>query len=249
MSKPALFFLALLLLAGGSTALLMAYRMANTPPAVNVGSESVREIPAEPLEKFELTAQTGLPFHSQSLDGQVWIASFFFATCPASCRQQNEAIAALQRKYGEQGVKFVAISVDPATDDPASLSNYAQRFGADPQKWYFLTDRSKRIDYIQRVGTDIFKVPVTTQGHLDALILVDRDGKIHDYYNWKKSDEIVELHNAIETLLARDPSPAADLEANHAADDSPPSGTPGEESGSSAEAHEATAPDVGGTPE
>lgn len=208
MSKPALFFLALLLLVAGSTALVLAYRYTSNNDTVPTGSYVERELPAEPLEEFELTAQSGQPFNSQSLEGKVWIASFFFASCPATCRRQNEAISLLQNSYGDQGMKFLSISVDPASDDPATLRTYAEGFQAKPQQWFFLTDRSQRIDYIRRVGQDMFKVPVTTQGHADTLILVDRAGQIFDYYNWKKPDRIAQLRQDIEARLEETPEQA-----------------------------------------
>jgi protein SCO1/2 len=235
MSKLAIFFLALLMLMAGSTVLVLAYRTMSVEDPVVSGTYQERVLPAEPLEDFQLTAQNGQRFDSSSLKGDVWIASFFFASCPATCRRQNEAIADLQRRYGDQGVKFVSISVDPASDDPQTLSTYAQGFNADPDKWFFLTDRSKSIDYIRRVGQDMFKVPITTQGHADTLILVNRNGEIHDYYNWKKPERIAELYQHIEKRLAEEPrvepteeETGSDAQQSAAVDDArEPATTPG----------------------
>jgi len=208
MSRNALAFLALALVAAGGTVFALALRepvaTALSQPEQEPGHAAERILPAEPLEEFQFTAQSGQEFSSTSLDGEVWIASFFFATCPGTCRSQNQQIAALQARYGDQGVKFVAISVDPARDDPGALRSYAQGFAAKPDQWYFLTDRSRTIDYTKRVGEEIFKVPVNEKGHADTLILVGRSGAIHDYYNWKKPARMADLRKDIESLLAEE---------------------------------------------
>ena len=203
MSKTAVAFLALLMVVAGSTALIFAVRARDVVELPEYHREPDDTAPpAEPLEDFQLTSQSGAEFNSATLEGEIWIASFFFASCPGTCRSQNQQVAALQQAYGEQGVKFVAISVDPASDTPAKLNDYAQLFDAQPNQWYFLTDTSRKIDYTRRIGQDIFKVPVTTQGHADTLILVGRTGKIHDYYNWKKPERMVELRKDIDAMLA-----------------------------------------------
>ena len=212
MSKVAIFFLALLMLVAGGTALLLGLRQAKHGEAVRSGSQQVRELPAEPLESFELTDQNGKPFHSESLQGDVWIASFFFASCPVA-----EGGVEVEE---EKGVKFVAISVDPAADTPHVLHSYAKGFKAKPNQWFFLTDLSKNIDYIRRVGQDIFKVPVTTQGHADTLVLVGRDGAIVDYFNWKKPERMAELNSEIEKQLALDPTAEPKAPSDSAADPS-----------------------------
>ena len=93
---------------------------------------------AKPLEldSFEMTAQDGEPFGFEKLRGQVWIASLFFSSCPHECKSLNQTLAALQRDPEFDEVQFVSMSVDPAVDDPQTLSEYAKLFDADQnQRW------------------------------------------------------------------------------------------------------------------
>ena len=91
------------------------------------------------LSRFELTERSGELVSSEDLLGSPYIVSFFFSTCPSICVQQNQKIKELQEQFSGEGVRFVAISVDPEKDTPEQLTEYAARFNADPQQWLLLT--------------------------------------------------------------------------------------------------------------
>ena len=128
-----------------------------------------------PLEKFELTQSTGDKFKSDSLDGQVWVANFFYSTCPSICVQENLKVQELERQFADRGVKFVSITCDAPNDTPSRLRDYSERFNAKPDRWVFLTGDQK---YIERIGSDIFKVPMSRRYHSERLFVVDRKGEL-----------------------------------------------------------------------
>lgn len=203
MNRTALFFLALLLLVAGGTALVLGWRYAATPRAGSSNEPLV--LPDTPLEEFTLVERSGRTFHSRELDGQLWVASFFFSRCPGSCVQQNELLATLAREYGPRGVKFVSITCDPARDTPEQLAEYARRFRASPDEWLFLTDRSGKIDYIQRVGGDLFQLLVAELFHADTFVLVDRDGKMVEMFGWQNPERVAALRAELERRLTEEP--------------------------------------------
>ena len=45
-----------------------------------------------PLTEFELTERSGKPFRSADMKGKVWVATYFFTTCPGSCIRLNQNI-------------------------------------------------------------------------------------------------------------------------------------------------------------
>jgi len=127
------------------------------------------------LENFTLTDQTGKLFDSRALDGQVWVANFFFTTCPSTCLAQNRRLAELQHDPDLADVQFVSISCDPDTDTPEVLADYAARFQADPSRWRFCTGP---LDYIQRIGRDMMGLAVRHNTHSERAIVFDRSGKV-----------------------------------------------------------------------
>ncbi|MBX7168434.1 MAG: DUF420 domain-containing protein [Pirellulales bacterium] len=148
---------------------------------------------------FTLTDSSGQPFDSQSLAGKVWIASFFYSTCPGPCLKLNQAIERLLRDLEDVDVTFVSITVDPATDTPEQLAKYRQNFRAPPDRWRFLTGAEAEI---VRVAYEIFRVPADKAAHSEKLILVDPRGKIQGYYHALTDAKVVALKSHVKKLLA-----------------------------------------------
>ena len=135
---------------------------------------------------FQLTAQSGQPFDSKSLDGHVWVADFIYTTCPGPCPLMSHHMSELQRQTADMpDVKIVSFTVDPATDTPPVLAEYAKHYKADPSRWYFLTGDQSKLD---QIGRDGFKLnPVDgSMIHSVRFTLVDRRMRIRGYYS---SDE------------------------------------------------------------
>jgi protein SCO1/2 len=231
MNKTILFFSALLFIVAGLTLIALTRRNANeaqnaTSPQDQLVSPATNWTPGEPIEHFTLTERTGQAFDSQSLEGQVWVANFFFSTCPATCRKQNSRMADLQRELGPDGVKFVSITVDPETDTPQTLANYANSFGANPEHWKFLTGD---LTYITYIGREVFDVTVMPKGHTEKLILVDQNGAVRGYYGWDNAVEIDQMKKTIRGLLDGSIAPLPKPDKSAKTETSPPTPAPEEE--------------------
>lgn len=86
-------------------------------------------------------------------------------------------------------VKLVSFTVDPATDTPPVLAQYAKVHGASAAHWYFLTGP---VDTLQKLDRDAFKlgnVDATLQ-HSTRFVLVDRQGHIRGYYETSEASAI-----------------------------------------------------------
>lgn len=207
MSKPVIAALAVVLLAAGALTVVTAAVVFNRnsgdpegPPSPSQDWRNVGEV-----KDFTLTERSGRQFDSKSLDGEVWVASFFFASCPTECTFQNRTVAALQREFGPKGVTFVSITCDPANDTPARLRDYANRFNADPDQWLFLTGD---LSDIQRIGKERFKLPVEQSTHSSRLVVVDRSGNIRGAFQWKDPADLTELKLMLNKCLAEEPGSA-----------------------------------------
>ncbi|HVX15545.1 MAG TPA: SCO family protein [Pirellulales bacterium] len=164
-----------------------------------------KAFPPIPLDEFTFTDSEGQPFSLQNLSGKVWVASFFFATCPGFCLQMNQEIAKIARDLSDQDVTFVSFTVDPENDTPDVLKEYATRMQADPRRWVFLT--GKQAD-IQELGQQYFKVPAT-KDHLDKLLLVGRDGREHNFFASRDPQDVKRLKEAIAECLAAKAPPTS----------------------------------------
>lgn len=176
------------------------------------------------VDNFTLTDQTGAPFDTTQLAGDVWVANFFFTACPGPCLKLSQTIDRLHRDLGPEGVRFVSITVDPANDTPEQLQRYARQFAAQEKYWSFLTGTQAEVEH---VATDIFRVPAEQQFHSEKLILVDPDGKIVGYYHGTDDAKVTQLKRKATQLLAErsKEAPSAEPEVAVPGETSAPDGT------------------------
>jgi protein SCO1/2/putative membrane protein len=142
------------------------------------------------LGPLELRERSGRTVTSVDLGDRVAIASFIFTSCPLSCPRITSIMQGLQGRLSATDVLLVSFSVDPERDTPEVLSKYAQRYGASPDRWWFLTGPKSAIyDLI----LDRFRLPITAatgpvaEGtepiqHSERLVLIDR-GRIVGYFD------------------------------------------------------------------
>ena len=158
-----------------------------------------------PIPQFTLTERSGEPFDSRALEGKVWIADFFFASCPGTCPMLGARMAELHQQFArEDGVRFVSITTDPANDTPAALQEYAKRFGAD-HRWLFLTGDKSTIWKLCENGFKLSVVdtpdavePIT---HSTRFVLVDRRGVVRGTYDGLDAEKVKQLAADMRRLL------------------------------------------------
>ena len=159
------------------------------------------EFEGPPLENFELPESRGKTFDSSKMKGKVWVTTFFFTTCPGPCTRLNERIKFMHEQDELKDVTWVSITVDPQADTIEVLSEYAKRFNADPDRWLFCRGDLK---YIKRVGRDIFKLPVTWQGHNESAVVIDRDGNVRGMYDVTSLRQSQKLEALLKKCLAEE---------------------------------------------
>jgi cytochrome oxidase Cu insertion factor (SCO1/SenC/PrrC family) len=102
---------------------------------------------------FTLIDQRGRPFRKTDLAGKIWIANFIFTNCPDECPLMTAELAKLEADLADVlELRLVSITVDPQHDTPPILSQYAARFQADPERWFFLTGDKGTIYWLAREG-------------------------------------------------------------------------------------------------
>jgi protein SCO1/2 len=139
--------------------------------------------PEQWMRDFCLTDQNGQAFGSQDLQGRPYVASFFFSTCPAICVQQNDQMRRLQQRWKDTPLRLVSITCDPDYDTPEVLKVYAERMGARPGTWYFLTGD---FTYLRRVSAEIFWHGLhRRKEHIEKFLLMDANGKLVAAYDWR----------------------------------------------------------------
>ena len=95
---------------------------------------------------FTLTNQAGVVVSLAALRGHVWVADIIFTRCAGPCPRMTKQMKSLQDALppGSQ-TRLVTLTTDPDFDTPPVLKTYGERFGANPNRWKFLTGAKKEI--------------------------------------------------------------------------------------------------------
>lgn len=159
---------------------------------------------------FEFVNQDGKRVTRDDLLGHVYVADFFFATCPTICPKMTTNMGYVQDKFKDRkDLRFVSITVNPEHDNVDVLKEYAEKVHADTKTWDFLTGDK---DAIYDVAFNGFFVSAQRDSiapggflHSGMLILVDKNAHIRGYFDGTTHKEIKEkLTDAIDVLYKED---------------------------------------------
>jgi protein SCO1/2 len=159
---------------------------------------------------FVLTERSGRNITNNDLYGKIWVADFVYTTCPGPCPTVTANMARLEKAVaGDSQVQLVTFTVDPATDTPAILAAYADKFGASKDRWWFLTGSEKQMYSLIRDG---FFLPVIdnrgappepgqfTVTHSTQVALVDAGGVVRGYCDGLTAEGRADVLKAISQL-------------------------------------------------
>ncbi len=105
------------------------------------------------LPDFSLVERSGRRVTLAEFRGKVWIANFIYTHCTDTCPLQSARLARMQAEFSdEQDLRLVSITVDPEQDVPQVLAEYAAGFGADRDRWLFLTGEKKALYALAQEG-------------------------------------------------------------------------------------------------
>lgn len=178
----------------------------------------ILKAPAEPdgelrtlwtLPDFKLTERSGKTVQLADLAGKVWVADFFYTTCPGPCPMLSSRLTDLQTQLaGEESVRLVSISTDPEKDTPEVLQIYADKFKAS-ERWLFLTGNKQAIYDLGNKGfkLSVAEDPAGTEPitHSTKLVLVDRAGGVRGFYEGVGEEGSGKLMRDIRKLLKEAP--------------------------------------------
>ncbi len=141
------------------------------------------------IPPFALTNQDGQRVTEETFEGKIYIADFFFTTCPGICKSMTQNMAELQETFeGNEEVLFLSHSVTPDVDDVEQLHQYAKVHGARSGTWHMVTgERSEIYDLGRRsYFADEDEGGARTDDeflHTENFVLVDRDRHVRGVYN------------------------------------------------------------------
>jgi cytochrome oxidase Cu insertion factor (SCO1/SenC/PrrC family) len=172
--------------------------------------QSLEDLGAVP--QFALVSQRGDTVRLPDLAGRVWIADFIFTRCTSTCPMMTERMLDLEDALADVSrLRFVSISVDPVYDTPERLAEFAASYGADTERWYFLTGEKAAIRSLSvdgfHLGMEEASAADKAAGaesvmHSTRFVLVDGRGHIRGYYNGISPDDMKKLQKDVRRLAS-----------------------------------------------
>lgn len=156
------------------------------------------------IPPFSLVNQEGKTITDKDLEGKIFVANFFFVTCPTICPKMNDNLKGVTVKFRQDtGVKFLSFTVDPESDSVEVLNAYAKERSADANQWWFLTGNKESIYTLAREGFLVNAAEGKTAEdffHSQDLILIDKEKRIRGLYDGLDAAEVKRLKDEIEVL-------------------------------------------------
>ena len=156
------------------------------------------------ITAFNLVDQNGKNFGSKLLNDKIYIANFFFTTCPGICPKMTKCFKVLQDSISLMNhVELVSFSVMPWIDTVNKLKKYGEENGVNPAKWHLLTGDKSIIYSLGRSSffADNNKLTdSTTFLHTDKMYLIDKNQQIRGVYNATNMDDISRVLTDIKAL-------------------------------------------------
>lgn len=176
---------------------LPAYYIVEKVETVVKNGVAVADTIYHKTNELELVNQVGETRKlNTDLKGRILVLDFFFASCKTTCPRLAKSMQTLQKGFRrdpkkastlENSVHFISITVMPEHDSFQVLRMYADKYGANPDHWWFMTGDKKAIyNYIRnelQLAAGAGDGGVEDLIHTEKLVLLDQDRFVRGYYN------------------------------------------------------------------
>ena len=157
------------------------------------------------IDDFSLINQNNTIVTNETYDGKIYIADFFFTTCPGICPIMKENMIVLQDEFiNDDDILLLSHTVTPEIDSVPVLKKYSQEQGVLDSKWNMVTGDKKQIYELARksylVAEDIESPIQYDMIHTENFVLVDSKRRIRGFYDGTDSNVMKDLINDVKIL-------------------------------------------------
>lgn len=171
-----------------------------------VDGETIADTVFHRVPDFRFLNQDSVWVDQNKVKGRVYVADFFFTTCPSICPKMTTQLKRLQILTKDiPELHFLSFSIDPEKDQPEALRKYIEEYGVSKENWDFLTGDEEETHELGVKGYMVHaKSDENAPGgfaHSPSFVLVDREGLIRGIYDGTSTDDVDQLNKDIRRLL------------------------------------------------
>ncbi len=167
---------------------------------------SIEEQQFHKIPDFKLVNQLGDTITQKSFDNKIYIADFFFTSCPGICLKMTGNMSKLQEEFiDDSEIVLLSHSVTPSIDSVAVLKTYAEKNSIIDTKWHLVTGDKMEIYELGRkhyfVENDLgITKDINDFLHTENFLLIDKNKHIRGIYNGLNRASIAQLITDVKTL-------------------------------------------------
>ncbi|WP_340152341.1 SCO family protein [uncultured Marivirga sp.] len=172
-----------------------------------VDGKTVTDTVDHTIPDYKLVNQDSNWVTPETFEGKVYVADFFFTSCPTICPTMKKEMLRVYEAYKENDeVGIISHTIDPEYDTVALLKDFAEKLDVKAPKWNFVTGEKEEIYELGQKGYMVTAMEDENEEggylHSGAFVLVDKERKIRGVYDGTRSEEVDKLITDIELLLA-----------------------------------------------
>ena len=157
------------------------------------------------IADFALTDQYKETITQRNTEGKIYVANFFFATCQSICPVMTTQLTRVQKQFKEdKDVLILSHTVNPMHDTAEVLLEFATKYGALKDKWFFLTGSKKSIYDLAKNSYLVNAVEDdgTAEGfiHSETFLLIDKQKRVRGIYDGTDSLQVDKLMGDLNVL-------------------------------------------------
>jgi len=175
------------------------------PITKEVDGKTVIDTLYKTLPDFEFLNQDSVPINGKTFENSIYVADFFFTSCPSICPIMHRNMLKVYDKYkGNPEVMILSHSIDTKYDTPSVLKKYAQKLGVDGKQWQFASGTRESIYGISpeyMVFTEENDKVAGGYEHQGWFILVDKNKHIRGAYEGTDEAQVDKMMKDMDILL------------------------------------------------
>jgi len=173
------------------------------PVTKTVNGATVTDTIYQTIPQFKFINQYGDSISNKSLNGDIYVADFFFTTCPSICPIMHRNMLDVYNAFkNTPDVKIISHTIDPKHDSVAVLKKYADKLGITGNTWWFL--QGKKEDTYKLSESYLVRKPQEDAKqvfiHDGSFLLIDKQKRIRGSYDGTDPKQVSQLIEDIKTL-------------------------------------------------
>jgi protein SCO1/2 len=172
----------------------------------NVNGIDVTDTIYKTIPSFSFLNQDSTYITNTFFDGEIYIADFFFTSCPTVCPIMHRNLSKVYQHFrNNKQIRFLSYSIDFKNDKPAVLKEYAKKLGVFDNRWQFVTGPKEQVYTLaEKSYVSAAQEAGDAPGgyiHSGYFILIDGQRRLRGVYDGTDSLSVQQLDEDIEILF------------------------------------------------